>query len=420
MAKPKKQAKPKKRRAAASGKRRPGPPDRGPGQGKRSGPGERSEKGERPGKGKRSGKGAVRRDDPRRPGAPGFDRASEIEEEIDEDERRHAAGDGVPSWIRELRQQRLEQEAEEEAQERKEAARQRREGRQARGDRSPRPRFSRGKRDGAHSTSRPGASPPEAEIESAPGAKAGKGAAEGKSTPGPRRERIDRSDKPIDQLLDRLHHARLPLFREHRAVMKKLKESPGQPEPHRFCTREFNQMRISDLEAMSIARAFRREPHLIHRLAEVQARVEEELKHLKRSRKRQNFTCPLLDGERCLVHQAAKPIGCLSFNGSSPSEAGWKALNTRNRLNDRLVDRSWELQAIPLMLAKYLDGESLEKVKVALKTSDAKATRRGLQAARKGQSGTSDRPRKNEGGRRGRNRGKKSSRRRPAGRGRVR
>lgn len=410
MAKPKKQAKPKKRRPAASGKRRPGPPDRGP-------------------KSAKGAKGKVRREDPRRSGAPAPDRAAEVEEEIDEDERRHAAGDGLPSWIRELRQQRVEQEAEEEAQERAETARQRRESRQARGDRSPRPRFSRGKRDGAHTTSRPEfgaeseapASPSAKGAAGAKGAKGAKASADAKAAPGPRRERIDRRGKPIDQLLDRLHHARLPLFREHRAVMKKLKASPGQPEPHRFCTREFNQMRISDLEALSIARAFRREPHLVHRLAEVQARVEEEIKHLKRSRKRQNFTCPLLDGERCLVHQAAKPIGCLSFTGGAPTEAGWKALNTRNRLSDRLVDRSWELQAIPLMLAKYLDGESLEKVKVALKTSDAKATRRGLQAARKEPSGSgSDRPRKNEGGRRGRNRGKKSSRRRPAGRGRVR
>lgn len=308
--------------------------------------------------------------------------AAEFEDDHGDDDERAPEG-GLPSWIRDLREQRREEEEAESgsaAVDRPRAGGARPgKGRKDTVARAPRVRF-----EGKPERGGPGAT----------SSASGRNAQEGKPYPGgeqperkpaptgPRRERIDRRDKPIDQMLDRLNQARVPLFKEHRAVMRELKSNPGNPEPHQFCTREFNQMRISDLEALSIARAFKREPHLIHRLPEVLARVEQEVRRLKTSQKRQNFNCPLLDGERCLVHQAAKPMGCLSFTGSTPSEAGWRALNTRNRLNERLVDREWELRAIPLMLAKYLDSDELEKVKIALRTSDSKSTRRGLASAR--------------------------------------
>ncbi len=177
------------------------------------------------------------------------------------------------------------------------------------------------------------------------------------------------ADKGLDRLLDKLDRARQPLFKEWREVIRAVKNDPSiDDEPHTFCTRKYNQMRITDLEALSIARAFREDPGLGRRRRDVKDRIAEEIRHLKKGRRRQNFTCPLLDGENCMVHQSSKPIGCLAWQpAGEPSEAGWRAFNQRNHYNDRMVNIDWDIAAIPLMLEKYIDGDQCEpgQVKVS-------------------------------------------------------
>ncbi len=154
-------------------------------------------------------------------------------------------------------------------------------------------------------------------------------------------------------LLDR---ARAPLFREMRQLAERQVRRPAEPE-HYCCTRAQNRMRISTLEALAIVQALHRVPELRARLAEVRARVQSERALIRDSERLQNYECPLLAGTRCLVHRAAKPIACLAWNpGVEISETGWQALAERDRLNDKTIGKGWELKAIPLLLAKYLDG----------------------------------------------------------------
>jgi hypothetical protein len=87
-------------------------------------------------------------------------------------------------------------------------------------------------------------------------------------------------------------------------------------------------------------------------------RLRAELEHLQEGTRRQGFDCPLLDGGRCLVHAAAKPIGCLAWNpGHDFSEAGWRAFAARDALNDRLHGRRWKLRVIPLWLKRAFARE---------------------------------------------------------------
>lgn len=153
-----------------------------------------------------------------------------------------------------------------------------------------------------------------------------------------------------------LDSLRVPLFAE----MARLRSEPSaSSEPqHLCCKRERNQMRISPLEAHAIARAFRRDPALRSKLPQVLERVRAEVAHLKRSGHRQNFECPLLDGTSCLVHERAKPMGCLAWNpGRDYSEAGWKAFRERDGLNDRTYGPNWTLRVIPLWLARVFSRE---------------------------------------------------------------
>jgi hypothetical protein len=117
-------------------------------------------------------------------------------------------------------------------------------------------------------------------------------------------------------------------------------------------------MRISPLEAESIAEALRKRPELRRRLPAIRRRLREELRRLEDSTRRQSFSCPLLERKLCLVHGAAKPIGCLAWNpGREFSDAGWFAFARRDELNDA-QHPGWKLRVIPLWLARVL-GEPL-------------------------------------------------------------
>jgi hypothetical protein len=116
-------------------------------------------------------------------------------------------------------------------------------------------------------------------------------------------------------------------------------------------------MRISPLEAEAIARALRVRPELRRRLPAILERTREELKGLRDSTRRQSFTCPLLERGLCLVHRAAKPIGCLAWNpGREFSDAGWFAFARRDALNDEAFGPDWKLKVIPLWLQALLDA----------------------------------------------------------------
>ncbi|MFQ5654341.1 MAG: hypothetical protein ACE5GW_06390 [Planctomycetota bacterium] len=158
----------------------------------------------------------------------------------------------------------------------------------------------------------------------------------------------------LEGALGALERARGPLFRELREVAREEPAEGAEPR-HVCCTRRFNQMRISSLEAIAIARALERDPGLRRRREEIERRILAARRRLKDSERRQNYDCPLLEGNRCLVHGVAKPIACLAWNpGREISEAGWRALERRDRLNDSAVGRGWELKAIPVMLARHL------------------------------------------------------------------
>src|SRR4029453_12439117 len=118
---------------------------------------------------------------------------------------------------------------------------------------------------------------------------------------------------------------------------------------------------ISPLEAKAIARAFRKDPALRAKLPQVLRRLREELPRLADNTERQSFDCPLLEGTRCLVHDAAKPIGCTAWNyGRDFSRAGWKAFAERDELNDRVHGPDWKLRAIPLWLKRVFQEELRE------------------------------------------------------------
>jgi hypothetical protein len=142
----------------------------------------------------------------------------------------------------------------------------------------------------------------------------------------------------------------------------------GQP-PHRSCTKEFNQMRISPLEARAIAEAFKRDPELRAKLPAVLARLRQSLRSLEDNEERQSFDCPLLEGTRCLVHRIAKPIGCLAWHPRAPGDRGpefqytklgWESFSKRDALNDRVYGKDWKLRAIPLWLRRVF-GKGSEK-----------------------------------------------------------
>lgn len=128
---------------------------------------------------------------------------------------------------------------------------------------------------------------------------------------------------------------------------------------HRCCQRPLNQMRISPLEARAIELTFRSDPELRRKLARVLDRLEAELPLLASNTERQSFNCPLLEGTRCLVHAAAKPIGCLAWNpGKDYTKRAWEAFAARDDLNDALHGTDWKLRVIPLWLKRVFGGQT--------------------------------------------------------------
>ena len=119
--------------------------------------------------------------------------------------------------------------------------------------------------------------------------------------------------------LHELDRIRSPLYRElERIRVGSTYRSEGKSKAHLCCTRKYNQMRVSPLEARSIAEAFARDPALRAKLPRVLERLEEQLGHLADNDERQSFDCPLLHKKLCLVHDAAKPIGCLAWHPPRP------------------------------------------------------------------------------------------------------
>ena len=169
-----------------------------------------------------------------------------------------------------------------------------------------------------------------------------------------RAEDARRHQRLMEQrLLPELTATRATL-REESARLQREKRRKRDREPEYLCCkRPRNQMRISPLEARAIARAFQTDPELRSKLPAVLERLVKEVPQLKDDTQRQSFDCPLLERDRCLVHRLAKPIGCLAWNsGKDYSKSGWKAFESRDRLNDSVYGPRWQLRAIPLWLKR--------------------------------------------------------------------
>jgi hypothetical protein len=172
-----------------------------------------------------------------------------------------------------------------------------------------------------------------------------------------RKQRRARTEEGLESALISLDRSRGPLF-EEMARLAESKRGTRSANPHLACTRKFNRMRITDLEAVDIARAFAEKPHLRGKLSQVYERIAKELPHLRDDEEPQAFDCPLLEGTQCMVHHVAKPIACLAWNrGREYSGEGWHSFSRRDRLNRSLFGEEWQLKAIPLQLARFLEGQ---------------------------------------------------------------
>ncbi len=155
------------------------------------------------------------------------------------------------------------------------------------------------------------------------------------------------------RLLPDLAVVRAPLLEESDRVRRDAGRRHGREPEHLCCRRPSNQMRISPLEARAIAEAFQEDPALRRKLPDVLERLAAEVPLLKDDGERQSFDCPLLEGDRCLVHRLAKPIGCLAWNpGREYSRKGWRAFKVRDELNNAIYGKSWQLRVIPLWLKR--------------------------------------------------------------------
>ncbi|MDE0960858.1 MAG: hypothetical protein OSB09_08765 [Planctomycetota bacterium] len=184
----------------------------------------------------------------------------------------------------------------------------------------------------------------------------------------------------LDEALVSLDRSRGPLFLEKQ---EQNSNTPGRPDGHRdpnCCRRPQNRMRISDLEAIDISRAFSEKPHLKGKLNKVLAKMGQSLTFIGDTNKAQPYTCPLLDGETCLVHRSAKPIECLAIrDDESFSSEGKRSIVRRDQLNKDLFADKWDYKSIPLMLATYLldaEGPALGKSGSTLRKEQQKKKRR--------------------------------------------
>ena len=168
-----------------------------------------------------------------------------------------------------------------------------------------------------------------------------------------------------------LAQIRAPLYRELKKMVTDQAYQHGK-DPHLCCTSKYNQMRISPLEAKSIARAFRSDPELRKRLPAVLDRLEKVLGGLSDNGERQSFDCPLLENKQCMVHEIGKPVGCLAWHPrqySDPdgeygfSSRGWTAFASRDRLNDKYQGPDWKLRVIPLWLKRVFSKQLKRRAK---------------------------------------------------------
>ncbi len=174
-----------------------------------------------------------------------------------------------------------------------------------------------------------------------------------KRRPGQQDDRRRQHRNLEQRLLPDLAALRATLLEESGRVRRDRGRRHGREEEHLCCRRPNNQMRISPLEARAIAEVFREDPALRAKLPDVLKRLAAEVPLLKDDGKRQSFDCPLLDGDRCLVHRLAKPIGCLAWHsGKEYSKKGWNAFEVRDELNDSIYGHNWQLRVIPLWLKR--------------------------------------------------------------------
>lgn len=113
--------------------------------------------------------------------------------------------------------------------------------------------------------------------------------------------------RALEEGLHSLDRSRGPLFKE----MEEFAREPVQVEedpPHACCTRAKNKMRITDLEAIDIARAIAEKSHLKGRRKQIVERMAQSIGYLKDTEDHQRYDCPLLEDGLCLVHKVAKPI----------------------------------------------------------------------------------------------------------------
>jgi len=184
----------------------------------------------------------------------------------------------------------------------------------------------------------------------------------------------------LDESLVSLDRSRGPLFLEKQ---EQSASSPGRPDGHRdpmCCRRPQNRMRITDLEAIDISRAFSEKPHLKGKLKKVLGRMGVSLTFIGDTNKAQPYTCPLLEDDTCLVHRSAKPIECLAIRDDETfSPEGRRSIERRDQLNQDLFANNWDYKSIPLMLANYLmdaEGPAVGKSGSTLRKELQKKKRR--------------------------------------------
>lgn len=194
--------------------------------------------------------------------------------------------------------------------------------------------------------------------------------------------------------LAELQELRQLLLGELRRVAAEPDYLQGQP-AHACCTRQLNQMRMTPLEARAILLAFRSNSKLRKNLPQVLERLREEMKHLKDNDERQSFDCPLLEDGLCLVHQEAKPIGCLAWHPAVADERsgdshftpqGWRAFDIRDMLNDAVYGSDWKVRAIPLCLRRIF-AEELAQLGNAPVTAEFLDLVKNNQSSKKGSAG---------------------------------
>ncbi|OUU22103.1 MAG: hypothetical protein CBC13_08010 [Planctomycetia bacterium TMED53] len=169
-----------------------------------------------------------------------------------------------------------------------------------------------------------------------------------------RGKRQSKGDEALEEALISLDRSRGPLFLENRDDPKR-----NETRPAHCCERPVNKMRISELEAIDIARAFHEKPHLNGKADEVLERLGQAIHFLRDNRRPQAFDCPLLEDGQCMVHKVAKPIECLAYETVEDkiSREGKRSIERRDQLNESLFGSEWDYRVIPFMLIRYLLDE---------------------------------------------------------------